>query len=86
MEARKYQLAIDTTALLIQKVQKAFENWKIVGALFIDVKEGFDYVFWAKLVQKISDLGIDNDLIGKIQFFLIDKWVELVIDGHINPK
>lgn len=47
MEARKYQLAIDTTALLIQKVQKAFENWKIVGALFIDVKEGFDYVFWA---------------------------------------
>ena len=32
------------------------------------------------------ELGINNDLIGWIQSFLTDRWVELVINGYINPK
>lgn len=34
----------------------------------------------------MTDLGIDDDLIGWIQFFLTNIWVELVIDGLINLK
>ena len=30
----------------------------------MDVKEIFDHVSQAKLVQRIADLGIDDDLIG----------------------
>ena len=34
----------------------------------------------------MSELGIDDNLIRWTQSFLTDQWVELVIDGHINPK
>ncbi len=52
----------------------------------MDVKGAFDHVSHAQLTQRMSDLGIDDDLIGWTQSFLIDRWVELVIDGHINSK
>lgn len=44
MGARKYRLAIDVAALLVQKVQKVEESRKIAGALFMDVKWAFDHV------------------------------------------
>ena len=34
----------------------------------------------------MRQLGVDNDLIGWIQFFLTDRKVEIVIDGHIVEK
>ncbi len=52
----------------------------------MDVKGVFDHVSRAQLAQRMFDLGIDDDLIGWTQSFLTDRWVELVIDGHINPK
>lgn len=52
----------------------------------MDVKRAFDHISRAQLTQKISDLGIDDDLIRWTLFFLTDRWVELVINGYINPK
>lgn len=49
--------------LLIQKVQKAWESRKIAGILFMDIRKAFDHVFQVQLVQKMSNLGIDDDLI-----------------------
>ena len=51
-------------ALRIQKAQKAWECRKIAGVLFMDVKGAFDHFSWAQLMQKMSNLSIDNDLIG----------------------
>ena len=39
----------------------------------MDVKRAFDNISWAQLTQKMSDLGIDDDLIGWTQSFLIDR-------------
>ncbi len=64
MDARKFHSAIDVAALLIHKVQEVWEGRKIAGALFMDVKEAFDHVSRAQLAQRMSDLGIDDDLIG----------------------
>ena len=50
----------------------------------MDIKKAFDHISWAQLVQKMSDLGIDDDLIGWTQFLFTNRWVELVIDRHIN--
>ena len=86
MGAKKHRSAIDTAVLLIQKVQEVWESRKIAGALFMDVKGAFDHVSRAQLAQRMSNLGIDDDLIGWTQSFLTDRWVELVIDRHINPK
>ncbi len=63
MCVRKYQSAIDATALLIQKVQKVWKSQKIAGAILMDVKRVFDYIFCAQQAQKMSDQDIDNDLI-----------------------
>ena len=81
MGARKQQSAIDAAAILVQQVHEIWENKKIAGALLIDVKGAFNHVSQAKLAQRMSELGIENDLIGWIQSFLTDRWVELVIDG-----
>ena len=43
----KYRSAIDTAALLIQKVQEVWQSRKIAGALFMDVKKVFDHIFRA---------------------------------------
>ena len=64
MGGRKYRSAIDAAALMIDKVHKVWEDRQIAGALLIDVKGAFDYVSRAKLVQRMKDLGIDDDLIG----------------------
>lgn len=34
----------------------------------------------------MSNLGIDDNLIGSTQCFLTNRWMELVIDRHINFK
>lgn len=52
----------------------------------MDVKGAFDHVSCAPLAQKMSSLAIDDNLIRWKQSFLTDRWVELVIDGHTNPK
>ena len=72
--------------LLIQKIQAVWQNRKIAGALFMDVKGAFDHVFRVQLAQKMYELGIDDDLIGWTQSFLTDRWVKLGIDGYINPS
>ena len=86
MGARKNRSAIDAVAILVQKVQDIWNNRQIAGTLLMDVKGAFDHVSRAKLAQRMADLGIDDNLIGWTQSFLTDRWIELVIDGFINPK
>ena len=83
---RKHRSAIDEAALMIHKVHKIWENKQTAGALLMDVKGAFDHVSRAKLVQRMADLSIDNDLISWTQSFLTDRSVELVIDGFTNPR
>lgn len=52
----------------------------------MNIKKSFHNISWAEFAKIISKLGIDNDLIGWTQSFLIDWWMELVIDGYTNPK
>ena len=52
----------------------------------MDVKGAFDHVSGKKLAERMTDLGIDGDLVGWTQSFMADRRVELMIDGHINPE
>ncbi len=60
---KKHQSAIDAAALMIHKVYKIWEDKQNTKALLMDVKRAFEYVSRAKLVQKINELGIDDDKI-----------------------
>lgn len=52
----------------------------------MDVKGVFDYVSQANLVQRIKNLSINDDLIGRTKSFLTDRLVKLIVDGFINPQ
>ena len=86
MGGRKHRSAIDAAAVMIHKVHGIWKDKQIAGALLMDVKGAFDYVSRTKLVQRMRDLGIDDDLIGWTKSFLTDRSVELVIDGFTNPR
>ena len=55
------------------KSTRSLVKSEIAGALFMDVKGAFDHVSRAQLAQRMSDLSIDDDLIGWTQSFLADR-------------
>ena len=52
----------------------------------MDVKGAFDHVSGKKLAERMTDLGLDGDLVGWTQSFIIDRRVEFIINGYINPE
>lgn len=65
---------------MIYKVFEIQENKKIPSAILINIKKTFDHISQVKLVERIVDFGIDNNLLSWTQYFLSDKLVEFVID------
>lgn len=86
MGAQKSRCAIDAAAIMVDNIHRIWAEKKIGASLLVDVKGAFDYVSRVKLAQRMRQLGIDNDLIGWTQSFLIDRKVEIVIEGHINQE
>jgi hypothetical protein len=52
----------------------------------MDVKGAFDHVDPTRLVKRIREIGIDGDLIYWVTSFLMDRQVQLVINGHQGPE
>jgi hypothetical protein len=50
-------------AKLITTIEKAWQQKKLIGALFMDVKGVFNYVARKQLLKKIIQLKIPGDLI-----------------------
>ena len=84
MGGRRERSAIDAVATLVHAVQEKWEEKKLAAALFMDVKGAFDHVSKGQLLTRIIELGIDGDLVNWTGSFLIDRKVQLVIDGHDN--
>ena len=84
MGIRKNRSAVDAVTLLIYEIQSRQKKGEKAAALFIDVKGAFDHVFKKKLVERITDLRFDEDLIDQTQSFIINRKIEFIIDGYIN--
>ena len=52
----------------------------------MDMKGVFDHISQARLIAKIIELEIDDDLVRWTQLFLTDQTFQLVIDGHDNRE
>lgn len=52
----------------------------------MNIRKGFYHIFWAKLTHGIIDFTIVDNLIEETLSFLIEKWVQIVIDTYINPR
>lgn len=49
--------------MLIHTNQEKWEDKKLAGAFFMDVKGAFDHVDKDQLLKQIIELGIDGDLV-----------------------
>jgi Reverse transcriptase (RNA-dependent DNA polymerase)/Endonuclease-reverse transcriptase len=78
---RKQRNAIDAVAKLIYTTEKAWNQKKLLGALFMDVKGAFDYVVKERLLQRMNKLEIPQFLINWTESFLTNRQAQLVIDG-----
>ena len=86
MGGQKERLAINAVAILVYTIQKRWEEKKLAAALFMDMKKAFNYISKGQLIAPMVKLRIDRDLILWTRSFLIDRKVELVIDGHENSE
>lgn len=70
MGARKRRCAVDAVAAMLHKVQEIWSRKRFAEALFMNVKEVFDHVNNDKLICRIQEMKIDDDLINWTKSFL----------------
>lgn len=71
---------------MIYRIHQVLENKQVLSILFMDKKSAFVYVFWAKFIEQIAKLDIENDRISWTKSFLTNRSVKLVIDRYINLR
>lgn len=58
------------------------EDGRLTGMLPVDVKRAFEHVNRDGLLRIMEDIEIDEDLMRWTEFFMPDRSVGLIIDGH----
>ena len=86
MSVRKKRCAINVVTAMLHKIQEIWSRKRLAETFFMNVKEVFDHVNSDKLICRMQEMRIDDDLIDWIRFFLTDRRVKLVIDECINLK
>lgn len=81
MGAQKKRSAIDAVSVLVHTVQESWEEEKLAGALFMDVKGAFDHVSRSQLLKRMVELGIDGDLVAWTRSFLTGRKIRLLLTG-----
>jgi len=71
---------------MMNRNQQAWEQKKIAGALFMDVKSAFNNVDKTFLGKRMEELGLEADLIRWTMNFMSDWRVKLVLDGEIGDE
>jgi hypothetical protein len=66
-------------AKLIYIIEKAWEKKKHLKALFLDVKDAFNYMAKNRLLLRMKELNIPSYLIKWTNLFLFKRRVQLVI-------
>src|SRR6266498_5144584 len=69
---------------LIYDIQVAKQDKKVISALFIDVKRAFDHVSANQLIKICIDLDLPKLLYSWINFFLIDRKIQLAFNNGIS--
>jgi hypothetical protein len=68
--------------MMIATVEEAWKQKKLAEALFLDVKETFDYIAKKQLLKRIIELRILSDLIRWTDSFLRKRKIQLIIDDY----
>ena len=74
------------SCLLDSQSSRVLNKEKLAAALFMDMKGAFNHISQTRLIAKMIELEIDDDLVRWTQLFLKDQTIQLVIDGYDNRK
>ncbi len=69
---------------LIHDIQMAKQDKKVISALFIDVKGAFNHMSANQLIKIYINLDLPKSLYSWIDFFLIDRKIQLAFDNRIS--
>lgn len=80
----KERCSIDAVALIVQRAKEIWVEKKLAAVLFMDIQGSFNHVARNQLISGMVELDINGDLIRWTRFFLTDRKIQLIIDGHTN--
>lgn len=83
--SRRGRSTVDALAMLVDTVERAWKEKKVVGALMLDVKGAFDHVNRKRLLELLKELGLPGNIIAWVASFLTDRQACLVVDGIEGP-
>jgi len=66
----------------MNRTQQEWDNKRVAGALFMDVKSAFNNVSKAHLGRRMEALGLEPDLIRWTTSFMSGRQVKIVLDGE----
>ncbi len=86
MGGRKQRSAIDAAMCLTHDIQQAFNNNKVLSALFLNVKGAFDHVSLNQLLKVLQKLHLPQVVLKWVQCFLTNRSIVLAFDDERNQS
>jgi len=83
---RKGRSAINTAAIMVDRVHAAWMDGNITGVLLMDIKAAFPSVAKGRLVNGMKAKHIDGDIIRWTESFLSKRTVEMIIEGNAMTR
>ena len=80
--SHKQRSAIDTVACQIQNTHESWELQQLVGVLFLDIKGAFDHTNPSRLINRLIEFNLDEDLIRWVQSFLTEDGFSYRLATH----
>jgi hypothetical protein len=73
---------VDAVAILMNQTQQEWDQKRIAGELFMDVKSAFNIVTKAHLGRRMEALDLEPDLTRWSMSFMSDRQVKILLDGE----
>jgi len=81
--SRENRSAIDAAAIMVKRALSAWKYDNLTGVQLRDIKEAFPNLSRGRLIHAMKAQKIDGDLIQWTESILIERMVEMVIEGNI---
>jgi len=83
---RKARSAIDAAGIMVDGAHPAWTNGHITGVLLMDIRAAFPSVANGRLVNLMKVTKMDGDLIHWTASFLLERTVEMIIEGNAMER
>ena len=81
--SRNKRLAINAAAIMVNSAHSAWREDNTAAVLLMDIKAAFPSVARGRLIHAMKAKQIDGDLIRWTESCLLDRKVEMVIEGNV---